>query len=280
MSKKLVVKKKVLPPKPAKAASTSVKKVAVQTRKLAKQQKIANAANAANAALAVKPRKRGKAIDSPAPVEPAEKDNPRIDCRLLVGELSLPVDASNLERTIGAGRWGHGLGLVDQWPDAAWVGLLTYLKLPADPLDRGVADQPVKRLVQQLWYETVKGCVPEDRAVVMAERDADRSNEYKEKFTKIKEISVTRAEHAKTGFGRHSETSYEPTTALKDAKLVLGGQAAILLTTFKTGGWKSMTTAIATEGMLKAGLKTTTKPERIAAFYLCQWVKKGLLKRV
>jgi hypothetical protein len=34
--------------------------------------------------------------------------------------------------------------------------------------------------------------------------------------------------------------------------------------------------------MVKAGLKTATKPERIAGFYLCQWVKadKGWLERV
>jgi hypothetical protein len=277
MSKKLVAKKKAASTKPTKTAPTHIKKAVAQTRKLAKQQK---AVKKIGAVLSVKLQKRGKVTDSSAPVGIVEKDTPHIDCRLLIGELSLPIDASNLERTVGAGRWGHGLGLVDQWPDAAWVGLLTYLKLPADPLDRSVADQPVKRLVQRLWYETIKGGVPENRAVIMAERDARRSDEYNEKFIKIKEVSTTRAEHAKTSFGHHSATLYEPTTALKDTKLVLGGQAAILLTTFKTNEWRSMTTAVATEGMLKAGLKTATKPERIAAFYLCQWVKKGLLKRV
>ena len=59
----------------------------------------------------------------------------------------------------------------------------------------------------------------------------------------------------------------------------LGGQAGMLLTAFKAAAWTPLTTAMATEGMLKAGLKTSTKPERIAAFYLCQWVKKGLLNR-
>jgi hypothetical protein len=31
--------------------------------------------------------------------------------------------------------------------------------------------------------------------------------------------------------------------------------------------------------MVAHGLKTGTKPERIAAFYLCQWVKKQFLMR-
>jgi hypothetical protein len=80
-------------------------------------------------------------------------------------------------------------------------------------------------------------------------------------------------------FGRKGETVYTPTELLKDKKLALGGQQAPLLAFFRDMKFASATTQQATDGMVAHGLKTGTKPERIAAFYLCQWVKKGLLER-
>lgn len=208
-----------------------------------------------------------------------DEDAPRIECRLLVGDLSLQIDASSLERTLGAGRWGHGLGMVDTWPDAAWIGLLAHLKLPADPLDRNVAEQPVKRLVQQLWYTAINPAVLVDRKDAFVARDIDRQEEYKEKFTHVEGVVKGRSERAKTSFGHKGETKYAPTDKLKAKGLTIGGQAGILLEAFKAAKFISMTTHEATEGMVAKGLKTTTKPERISAFYLCQWVKKGLLER-
>ena len=214
-----------------------------------------------------------------AEVKSANEDAPRIECRLLVGDLSLTVDPSSLERTLGAGRWGHGLGLVDSWPDAAWVGLLAHLKLPADPLDRTVAEQPVKRLVQQLWYGAVNPTVLIDRKDAFAERDADRQEEYKEKFTHVEGVAKGRSERAKTSFGNKGETKYAPTDKLKVKGLVLGGQQAPLLTFFKDAKWAAATSAEATAGMLAHGLKTGTDPKRISGFYLSTWCKKGLLER-
>ena len=208
-----------------------------------------------------------------------DSDAPRIECRLLVGDLSLQIDPSSLEHTLGAGRWGHGLGLVDSWPDTAWVGLLAHLKLPADPLDRTVAEQPVKRLVQRLWYEVIAGGVPEERKTVFAERDAERQEEYKEKFTHVEGVVKVRSERAKTSFGRKGETKYIPTDKLKAKGLVLGGQQAPLLTFFKDAKWAAATSAEATAGMLTHGLKTGTDPKRISGFYLSTWCKKGLLER-
>ena len=217
-------------------------------------------------------------MDVPTKVD---EDAPRIECRLLVGDLSLPIDAASLERTLGAGRWGHGFGMVDSWSDAAWVGLLAHLKLPADPLDRTVAEQPVKRLVQRLWYEAINPAVLVDRKDVFVERDNERAEEYKEKFGRVEGIAKGRSERAVKSFakGRGGETKYVPTDKLKAKGLTIGGQAGILLEAFKAAKFASMSTHEATEGMIKAGLKTTTKPERISAFYLCQWVKKGLLER-
>jgi len=219
----------------------------------------------------------------------AEQDTPRIECRLIVGDLSLPVDASNLERTLGAGRWGRE-SFVDAWPDAAWTGLLAYLGLPAFPLDREAATQPVKRLVQKLWYEAIKGGVPEERKEVMDTRDKERAKEYSAVFngvdgsTGIKAKVEGKAARAKTSFAkaRGGETKYAPTAALKALKTAPGGQAGILHLAFKNAKWAAMSTSEAAEAMVKAGLKTATKPERIAGFYLCQWVKadKGWLERV
>jgi hypothetical protein len=208
-------------------------------------------------------------------------DAPRIECRLLVGDLSLPVDATNLERTLGAGRWERE-SLVDSWPDAAWSGLLAHLKLPAFPLDRTVASTTVKRLVQRLWYEAIKGGVPEERAAAFAARDAEKAAEYTEEFKHVTGEAVAKSARAKESFGkaRGGAASYMPTPALKAKDLKLGGQAGILLAAFKTAGFKAMTTQEATDAMVTAGLKTATDPKRIASFYLSQWAtKKGLLTR-
>ena len=168
--------------KPLQDDPAVAKQLAAQAKKLAKQAKVVAAADAV-------PVKRGKLTSifenrcaecgvvfktsnpdakecskcatKAARKKRADDDAPRVDCRLLIGDLSLPVDASSLERTLGSGRWGGGCGLVDSWPDAAWVGLLVHLGLAADPLDRTAADQPVKRLVQRLWYEAVNPTVLE-----------------------------------------------------------------------------------------------------------------------
>ncbi len=223
------------------------------------------------------------AVPVKKPVEPvkhADQDAPRIETRLVVGGVGYPVDASDLARTIGAARYGHGMGLVDAWPDAAWVGILVHLGLPSDPLDREAAGQVVRREVQRLWYEAVQGGVPEERRQVFEERDKEKAAAYTEGFGAVKEASEARRERARSvGFGRQGETKYVPTEALKKKGVKFGGQAALLLAYFKAAKFAPATTAEATAGMVAAGLKTTTKPERIAGFYLCSWCKKGLLAR-
>ena len=211
----------------------------------------------------------------------AAPDAPRIEAHLRVGELAVPVDVGSLERTLGAGMYGHGDGLVDAWPDTAWSGLLAHLGLPAFPLDRTVAERPVKRLVQRLWYEATQGHVPTERTEVFAARDAEGVERYKKDFPNVAVEAQAKSERAKTSFGRKpgTETRYMPTDLLKDKKLALGGQQAPLLAFFRATKFAAATTAEATAGMLEHGLVTATKPERIAGFYICTWCKRGLLVR-
>lgn len=229
------------------------------------------------------PRPSAKA-EAEAPAKNEEKDAPRIETRLVVGDVSVPVDAASLDHTLGSGPWGHtqgyGPGLVDTWPDTAWAALLAHLRLPAFPLDREAAEKPVKRLVQKLWYEAVQGGVPEERRAVFAERDAEAAKSYKPDFEKVEATAETRAKAgARMQAARGGPTTYEPTPHLKKNGAEAKGQAAMLFSAFKAGGFAPMTTVAAAEAMVKAGLVTTTKPERIAAFYLCQWVKTGWLAR-
>jgi len=216
----------------------------------------------------------------------AAPDAPRVEAHLRVGELAVPVDPKSLERTLGTGMWA-GRGLVDAWPDTAWAGLLAHLGLPAFPLDRTVAERPVKRLVQRLWYEAID-CVhscharlTQERASAFAARDTEGAEQYKKDFPNVAVEAQAKSERAKTSFGRKpgGETRYTPTDKLKDKKLVLSGQQTPLLAFFRATKFAAATTAEATTGMLAHGLVTTTKPERISAFYLCQWVKKGYLTR-
>jgi hypothetical protein len=261
------------------------KKLAAQAKKLAKQRKVVALADAAakvkrfgtkTFTMDLKPLNDAQTLVAKCP---SNQDAPRVEARLLVGGVPYPVDASSLERTLGSGRWGGGRGLVDAWPDAAWVGLLVHLGLPADPLDRTAADQPVKRLVQRLWYEAVDPSVLERLRPVLAERDEERAEEYAAKFDGVKEKAVERSARAKTSFGRTGgETRYQPTAAYK--KSAPGGQAGIVQAAFKAAGWAAMTTTEATAATVAAGLKTSTKPERIVAFYLCKGTKNGLFERV
>ena len=209
-------------------------------------------------------------------------DAPRIECRLLVGDLSLLIDATSLEHTLGVGNYGYGRGLVDSWPDDVWASLLAYLRLPAEPLDRDVAAQPVKRLVQRLWYEAIQGGVPDERKAAFAERDAKRAAEYAEKFDHVKETVEGKSDRARVNFAKARvnavETVYTPTAELKDKKLSLSGQQAPILEFFRATKFAPTTTAQAVIGAVAAGLKTTKQtPERVVAFYFADWVKKGRL---
>lgn len=279
MPKKLTKKKAAKKSLPPKKAAVPVKAKAAAKR-VKKQKNDDLPVNGAIATAAKEKRQTKKEINQALQdAAAAAHDAPHIECRLIVGEMSVPVDASSLEHTLGAGMWGHGDGLVDKWPDTVWAGLLAHLGLPAFPLDRTVAERPVKRLVQRLWYEAVQGHVPEARAATFAERDAEAETKYKQDLPKVVEAAAGKTERAKTSFGRARSgvTTYTPTAALKTA--IIGGQAAVLQTAFKNVKWGPMTVAEATAGMLKAGLKTSTKPERISGFYLCKWVPKGWLTR-
>jgi hypothetical protein len=216
----------------------------------------------------------------PPKPEPA-KSELRIVSTLTVGGISVEVDASNLARTLGCGPWGYGQGLVDKWSDAVWTALLKHLKLPCEPLDREVASQPVKRLVQRLWYEAIHPEVLEKPA--FAERDAEAEETYERKHAEVKEQKTEAAERRAStpAFGRTSKTYYEPTAELKKSEGAgMGGQQKYLAQAFARAKWGRLTTQEATDGMVASGLQTTTKPERIAGFYLAQWCKKGLLGRV
>ena len=304
--KKAPAKKVVKAPVKKAPVKPTVKEVKT-AKKLAKQRKVIAAADAVvkpakkapqspvthqKAPNAVKAAGRAKkavaetvAAAETAPMkftDAPQPDAPRIECRLIVGDLSLMVDGSNLERTLGAGRWERE-SLVDSWPDTAWTGLLAYLGLPSFPLDRPTAAAPVKRLVQKLWYEAIKGGVPEERKAEFEARDTAKQTEYKKNIVGYAEAVGEKAERAKTSFAkaRGGETSYEPTAALKVKGFKLGGQAGILVDAFRANGFKAMTTQEATDAMLKAGLKTGTDPKRISSFYLSVWAsKKGLLTRV
>ena len=213
-----VVKRlKAVPAKPVPAKAVPAKPAArskvspIYTVKCAKCNKDFKSTNAD----AVNCPKCAAAIDVKKKV--VDTDVPRIECRLIVGDLSVPVDGSSLEHTIGTTEWGpgrpYGPGLIDQWPDAAWVNLLVHLGLPADPLERSVAAAPVKRLVQQLWYEAIKGGVPD--AEMFKKRDAARQEEYEEEFVKVKDGAESRSEKAKTNFAKIREARGDsPRTAM------------------------------------------------------------------
>jgi hypothetical protein len=71
----------------------------------------------------------------------------------------------------------------------------------------------VKRLVQQLWYEAIKGGVPDAEA--FKRRDSTRQEEYEEEFVKVKDGSETRSEKAKVNFAKAREARGDsPRTAM------------------------------------------------------------------
>ena len=124
--------------------------------------------------------------------EQSEKSALRIECTLTVGGLTVEIDASSLAKTIGAGDFGYGQGLVDKWSDAVWIGLLKHLGLSTEPFDRAAAAQPVKRLVQKLWYEAVQPWVLE--RPVFARRDEETADAYNEKIVEVKDTKKAAAE--------------------------------------------------------------------------------------
>ena len=203
-TKPVKVTKSVKVTKPTRSKLTSI--YVVRCAKCSKDFKSTNAdaVNCPKCSAAVAAKTKPTAVDA---------DAPRIECRLIIGDLSLPIDAASLEHTLGAGEYGHGRGLVDQWPEGAWTALLVHLGLPAEPLDTQVAEQPVKRLVQQLWYEAVKGGVPDTLA--FSRRDAARAKEYEENFEHVKETAETRSKTARATLAKvRADRGDAPRTAM------------------------------------------------------------------
>ena len=205
-----------------------------------------------------------------AAIEQAALDAPRIESRLLIGDLAVLVDAASLDHTLGVGTWGRydsrppglGPGLIDTWPDAVWVALLVHLGLPADPLDRTVASVPVKRLVEQLWYKAVKGSTPEGWQDKASKRDAAAAKEYAEEFVNVKDAVETRSSTARTNFAKAREAGTVRTSTLAGKKIKVlntkhgareGSKRAIGLDIIL----KSKTTDEASAQLAKAGCNNT-----------------------
>jgi hypothetical protein len=184
MKKKLA--KRTLKPAPKKPAAAPAKKQP--------------ASNPPKKKLAAAPPKKNEALTDKIAAVPVAP--PYIECRLVVGELSAPVDASDLCHTLGSGESGYGKGLVDAYPDAIWVGLLAHLGLPAFPLDRTVAAGPVKRLVQRLWYQAVgtsSGVSQKHAVELSARRPADTASEerYKQEFPNVVQAMSEKVERGR-----------------------------------------------------------------------------------
>ena len=186
MKKKLA--KRMLKPAPKKPAAAPAKKQP--------------ASNPPKKKLAAAPPKKNEALTDKIAAVPVDADAPRIESRLIIGELSLPVDVSDLCHTLGCAGSGYGRGLVDAWPDTAWAGILTHLGLPAFPLDRAVAAGPVKQLVQRLWYQAVgtsSGVSQERAAELSTRRPADTASEerYKRDFPLVEAAVEAKVERGR-----------------------------------------------------------------------------------
>jgi hypothetical protein len=201
------------------------------------------------------------------------RDKETRECFLVINGSSHPVDSSDLMRTIGSGMHA-GCGLIDAWPIEAWEAILTHLSLPATSVDRKRAQWVIKRFVQKMWlaaFEPVK-----DDAVIT--RMAARDLAVCKKYLDDSESTVSFGSAGRAVTREKVAQAYMPTEALKSAK-GLKGQAKTLLAFFKKMKFMAATTAQAADGMVACGLKTSTAPARIAAFYLCDWAKKGWLVR-
>jgi hypothetical protein len=197
--------KRVAAPKKAPIQAPPTAKELRTAKKLKKQAAIVAAADAVKRPktrvvrkITPKPDMKQDVASIRRPID--NVDAPHIECHLVVGDLSVPVDAADLAHTIGAANYGHGQGLIDQWPDTVWAALLSYLGLPAFPLDRATAEGPVRRLVQRLWYTACRGGYSQDSETLMAKRDEEKVEEYKVNFEKVKETVEAKVEHAKKAF--------------------------------------------------------------------------------
>ena len=195
--------------------------------------------------------------------------------------LTALVDPRDLCKTLGAAQWGNGFGLVDSWGNDVWEAVLQHLGLPYKPLDRVAARWVMLRVVESAWIREFGSFEQREtfESAKFAARDADAKAAYLKAFASVEKATVGREAGIAKARVTKGETSYMPTDRLKAEGLKIGGQAATLLAFFRASKWAPTTTTQAADGMVKHGMVTTTKPARIAAFYLCQWVKNGLLER-
>jgi hypothetical protein len=200
-----------------------------------------------------------------------------------IEEVRCPIDHEDLARTLGAGQWGYGRGMVDQWSTEVWQKILAHLDLPTEPFIRDVAAMPVKRFVQSVWLQEFDGRALEENKELYASRDKKAVDEYATNLEKASVVVEERRERAVTNLVRAARTPaaekvYTPTEALKDKKLVFNGQPSLIIECFRKSKFASVTCKQLADALTAAGLKTSQPVERVAMHYLNLWRGKGWLE--
>lgn len=204
----------------------------------------------------------------------------------VIGEHKLPIDATDLSRTLGAGQYGYGKGMVDGWSDDIWKAILGQWELPAEPLNREIAQWPVKRFVQRIWFEEFRGRELEMKRVEFDSKDNVSRRKYLSDFASVKDVVESKSERAKTNLAGKGTTfkrtlgdrTYTPTAKLKDKKLTFTGQPQLILAFWRKAKYEPANIKTIVDAVVADGLKTNQPAERVVTHYLNIWKSKGYVE--
>lgn len=95
-------------------------------------------------------------------VQPQPSDNsPRIvikkdDAIFQQGDIQFRVYRDDLERTLGAGQWGHEASVLDKLMDSQVISLAKANGLPVEPYVRELVRRPLNGIIQLVWYRDLQ----------------------------------------------------------------------------------------------------------------------------
>lgn len=187
------------------------------------------------------------------------------------GEVRIPADHESILKTVDA---------LDKQNAGVWVALANANNIPADPFDRRILKPVLMGLIQEAWYRSIEGQVPE-KCVVNQEA---RVKKYGEDLENLKK----NPQAASASPGRRSSSSSEPkaprsvkayrlTEAKKDEWSKYKGQKKLIVDAMLAMGDTAASVNMIADA-IKDKLETKQPPERVVAFYMNVFSHDGIVE--
>lgn len=189
------------------------------------------------------------------------------------GGVRVPLDPDSVIKTVDQ---------VDKLNAGAWVALARANNIQTDPFDKKLLKPVIMGIVQNFWYQAIKGQVPE-KCVLNHEVRVKKYHQELEQLKSNPDAAVTRRTERAPSAPR-SVKAYRLTTEKQaEWEKYKGQKDLIIQAMIKMGampeGGNAVTVAMVADS-IKHQLETKQTPERVVAFYMSDWQHRGVVEVV